>query len=281
MGGLRKENLRMRALFPYLGGKQALSRRLLPLIPPHRIYCEPFGGAASLLFAKPRSPVEVYNDLDGELVNLFLVVRDHPREFRERARFILYSRELYRRWRREFKGGKAPVDPVERAFRFWYCLWATYGADLGSKGWAFSRRGNPRGDRAFRKIEEIEAFSERLKGVYIDHLDFRACFRNWDGPDTFFYVDPPYFGLEPYRVPFSERDHKDLAEILRGARGKWLLTINDHPFIWNLYKGFMAAKATTKIYVEKIMGRSRQPFPHLIIINYEPPAAKGWGWKKL
>jgi DNA adenine methylase len=259
------------SFFPYLGGKQALSRRLLPLIPPHRIYCEPFGGAASLLFAKPRSPVEVYNDLDGELVNLFRIVRDRPGEFKERARFFLYSRELYERWKGEFEEGRAPIDPVERAFRFWYCLRAAYGADLGS-GWAFSRKGRPHGKRALQIIGEIEAFSERLKGVYIDHLDFRACFRNWDGPDTFFYVDPPYIAVRPYRIPFSERDHKDLAEILRGARGKWLLTINDCPSARDLYRGFVAMVAKTALGVRKAQpGGSRPRFSHLIIANYDPP----------
>jgi len=222
----------------------------------------------------------VYNDIDGELVNLFQVVRDRPREFQERARFLLYSRELYELWRREFEERKAPADPVERAFRLWYCLRAAFGADLGS-GWGFSRKGRPHGARALRTIQEVETFSARLAGVYIDHLDFRVCIKNWDGPDTFFYADPPYFGLRPYRIPFSEQDHGDLARILRGMRGKWLLTINDHPFIRDLYKGYMAVKSITRLQIRKIIGGSRPPLPPLIIINYEPPEAKGWRWRKL
>ena len=72
--------------FPYIGGKYNLLKTLAPLIPPHEIYVEVFGGAANLLLNKPPSPVEVYNDVDGEIVNLFLVVRDSPKDFVERSK---------------------------------------------------------------------------------------------------------------------------------------------------------------------------------------------------
>jgi len=84
--------------FPLIGGKFNLLKALQPLVPPHHIYVEVFGGAANMLLNKPPSPVEVYNDIDSDLVNLFLVIRDRRKEFVERFKLILYSRGLYKKW---------------------------------------------------------------------------------------------------------------------------------------------------------------------------------------
>ncbi|NIV68353.1 hypothetical protein GWN43_05875, partial [Candidatus Bathyarchaeota archaeon] len=102
---------------PFLGGKYFLASRLLPLFPEHRIYVEVFGGSAVLLFRKDRadSEIEVYNDLDGELVNLFTVVRDQYPAFQKRLRWLLYSREWKETWVHT-----QSEDPVERAVRTWY-----------------------------------------------------------------------------------------------------------------------------------------------------------------
>jgi len=91
-----------------------LLNKLISLIPEHETYVEVFGGAGSLLLNKPPSKVEVFNDIDGDLINLFLVVRDRPKEFVEKFRFLLYSRELNKRWTKEFNF----KDSVERAIRF-------------------------------------------------------------------------------------------------------------------------------------------------------------------
>jgi len=116
--------------FPYIGGKYNLLKALLPLVPRHHIYVEVFGGAANLLFNKPPSPVEVYNDIDSDLVNLFLVVRDRPKDFVERFKLVLYSRGLYKKWFNE----PLPEDLVERAACFYYLVRSLVGTF--SKGWA-------------------------------------------------------------------------------------------------------------------------------------------------
>ena len=125
--------------FPYIGGKFHLLNTLIPLIPPHEVYVEVFGGAANLLFNKPLSKVNVYNDIDGELVNLFLVVRDSPDEFVERFNLILYSRGLYYRWLQEEQEGCWPENPVERAARFYFIMRSSF-SGLYSKGWSFKKR---------------------------------------------------------------------------------------------------------------------------------------------
>lgn len=148
-------------------------------------------------------------------------------------------------------------------------------------GWAFRRDGGPHGATILRALREIGAIHERLKGVYIDNLDFRVCIRNWDGPETFFYCDPPYIGVTPYRLPFSDEDHEDLAGLLRAVRGKWLLTINDHPKACALYRGYRAARVEKPLSLMKVAGERRPKLRHLVVVNYDPPEDGKWRWRTL
>ena len=220
--------------FPLIGGKFNLLKALQPLAPPHHIYVEVFGGAANLLLNKPPSPVEVYNDIDSDLVNLFLVIRDRRKEFVERFKLVLYSRGLYKRWFDE----PMPEDAVERAVRFYYIMRCSFGGNYGAS-WAFKRKAHKHAPDIFwSSIGKIEEIAYRLKSAYIDALDFRICFRNWDTPETFFFCDPPYYGLDYYRHNFSEQDHRDLRGVLEKTEGRWLLTYGDHPEVRRLYEDF-------------------------------------------
>ncbi|MEM3677942.1 MAG: DNA adenine methylase [Candidatus Bathyarchaeia archaeon] len=257
--------------FPWLGGKHYLLSRLLALIPPHRVYVEVFGGAASLLLNKPPSEIEVYNDIDGELVNLFLAVRDHPEKFRERCETLPYSRQLYQRFLREFKEGKAPEDPVERAVRFYYLIRGSMFARFGG-GWAYRRHGGSHAGTWRNSILILDRIAERLKKVYIEHSDFRRCIAAWDSSDAFFYLDPPYYATAGYRHAFAEEDHEELCDILAGVRGKWMLTYNDHPWIRRRYEGYAMIPVEAQLAAHKVdYGGRRRRLRHLVILNYWPP----------
>ncbi|MEM2122914.1 MAG: DNA adenine methylase [Candidatus Bathyarchaeia archaeon] len=259
----------MLCVFPYLGGKQYLVKKLLTLIPPHRIYCEPFGGAASLLLNKEPSQLEVYNDLDGELVNLFMVIRDRPFEFLSRLEALLYSREIFRIWAREFREGDAPRDPMERATRFYYVLKSSFAGRSTHVGWAYTKK--ERKPYFLLDRGSLLYIHDRLRRVYIDHLNYEECIRRWDSPETFFYLDPPYQGASGYPIDFRDEDHRRLAGILRGVEGKWLLTINDTSFIRGLYmgRGYKIEKAETTMASKKIKGGERPRLIHLLIRNYD------------
>lgn len=233
-----------------------------------------FGGAAALLLNKPPSPIDVYNDLDSELVNLFEVIHDDADGFLKRADFLLYSRELYQRWGQDLEQGTMPEDRVERAVRFWYVIRSAFGAHP-SKGWAF-QRARPRNSAAVvqNALTHIRAIHDRLKTVEIDHLDFRQCIKNRDAPTTFLFCDPPYLDTEEYRVgTFTLDDHRDLAEILRNAKSKWLLTIGDHHEVRRLYRGFHLQRVKTHVMISKVIGGKRPTLKQLLIRNYEPPKA--------
>jgi len=263
------------SLIPYLGGKLRLVPDLIRLIPKeHRCYVEVFGGSAAVLLNKPPSRVEVFNDLDGLLVNLFMVVRDHPKEFARCVQSLPYSRLLYERWQRQIKNGWLPGDQVEQAARFYYMLRSSFFSHV-EKGWRFATK-TDEASRLYNTIGEVETIARRLQHVYLDHLDFRRCIRNWDRPDTFFFLDPPYFGAVPYRKgvkAFTAQDHEDLASRLGAVKGKWLLTYNDHSRIRELYASYGFKTVSTKLNTDKVPpGQKRRSFPQLIIMNYHPRA---------
>lgn len=249
--------------FPCIGGKFNFLKSLIPLIPPHKIYVEVFGGAGNLLLNKPPSEVEIFNDADGELVNLFLVVRDKPNKFLKAFKLILYSREIYRRWAKE----PLPKDSIKRATRFYYRLKSSFNG-LDGGGWSFNLKRN-KAKAFFNSLKQIHLISERLKNVQIDCLDFRECIKRYDRPETFFYLDPPYYPLQYYRVKFSEKDHIDLRKILDRTRGKWLLTYNDHPKIRKIYSKFHLMEVEMpKTSPLKKEGEKRDTYKNLIITNY-------------
>lgn len=215
-------------LVKYMGGDSFLLPYLAKMIPPHECYVEVFGGGAPLLLNKPPSRVEVYNDLDGLLVNLFKVVRERYDEFMEKARWLLYSRQLYYEYLHALASNKIS-DPVERAVAFWYVLSASYAGAAGiGSGFGTSTKHNE-ARAMWARLGKLELIHKRLRNVVIEQLDFREVLKKYDGDRTFFYLDPPhlYIATEKkdamYRLGFTEKDYMDLLGLLEKARGKWLL----------------------------------------------------------
>lgn len=262
--------LPMGRFFRYLGGKTFLMPKLLPLIPPHTIYVEVFGGSAEFLFSKPPATIEVYNDVDGELVNLFEVVRTRFLEFKEHLKFLVYSRELKKRWE-----GSAPLDPVERAVRAWYIYMSAFQGQKNS-GWAYARTVNHA--KAFRrKIESLHKIYDRIKDCYIEHNDFRACFSSWDTPNTFFFLDPPYRKVHQANgIALTDEDYEDLATCCSSMQGKFLLTVGVDSFI---RKVFAPGKFITNVErcmrsskpVTRTLKGKRGTYQNLVIRNYRKP----------
>ena len=209
MLGVNHRPLKKLSFVTYFGGKQRLIKTILPLIPKHSRYVEVFGGSAAILLNKPRSPVEVFNDIDAELINLFMTVRDHPKQFGRYVQSLPYSRELYERWQRRIKDERLHGTQLEQAARFYYLLRSSFFGHV-EKGWRFATK-TDEASRLYNCVGEVETIARRLQHVYIDHLDFRRCIRNWDRLDTFFFLDPPYFGAVPYRKgikAFAAHDHE-------------------------------------------------------------------------
>lgn len=207
---------------------------LLGFFPPHRTYVEPFGGGASVLLRKPRSYAEVYNDLDGEVVNLFRVLRapDASAQLREAVTLTPFARAEF------VLSYEAHADPVEQARRTLFRSHAGFGSGAAS-GHQTGFRNNvtrsgttPAAD--WRALSDVlEAVADRLSGVVIEHRPAAQVCATFDGPDTLLYVDPPYprhtrtqrghyQGI--YRHEMTDDGHRALAAILHDVRGMVVLS---------------------------------------------------------
>jgi DNA adenine methylase len=217
-------------IFPYPQGKYHLVKRLLELIPPHDIYVEVFGGAATLLFTKSPSKLEVYNDINSELVNFFRVLRDDEKwqKLQEKLLLTPYSRE-------EFKLALQPaeeLDEIERARRFFVRIQMSFGGKGETFGYTRIAQKN-KTLTYFNKIANFEFFHNRIRSVIIENLDFEDVFKRYDTPNTFFFCDPPYIdhGIKSkiLNLEMSLEDHKRLVHTILQAKGKVLLLGYPHP----------------------------------------------------
>lgn len=221
----------MRSPIQWFGGKGLMTAKLLPLIPPHRIYVEPFGGGASLIFAKPPSAVEIYNDLDSGLVNLFRVLRD-PKKFRRLRRLAELtpcSREEYDNLRRRWDS--LPTD-VERAWAFFVVARQSFSGIFGHS-WSYTFASSRGGMSAcaftyLGSINRLPDIRARLMRVQIEHQDFTRIIAKFDSPETFFYCDPPY-PLDTrrdggYRHELNADQHKELIRRLLRIQGQAMLS---------------------------------------------------------
>jgi len=257
---------------PYVGGKAALAPKLVSLLPAHHTYVEVFAGVAHVLFRKDRSRVEVYNDNDARLANLFHVLRDHFDDFAARLRWTLYARSVHGAWRRIGPTG----DPIEDALRTFYLLQSSMCGDQTSS-WAYSKLRKSAATYEGSKAA-IAAVAERFQGVAIDQRDFRVVLSKWDGPETCFFCDPPYYGEAGSQFwSFSEADHADLAAVLAALEGKAMVTYYDHPEIRRLYKGWHMIEHHRRRRAAGLWGRSGHQVCELIITNYQPPTPTSRG----
>jgi DNA adenine methylase len=224
-----------RPVLRYHGGKWRLAPWIISHFPPHRVYVEPFGGAASVLLRKQRSCAEVYNDLDGEIVNLFRVLRDPLTAMRLRELVTLTPFA-----RREFKDAYTPTtDPVERARRCIIRAFMGFGSASQYDGHATGFRANsnrsgttPAHDWA-NWPGKIATFTERLGAVIIEERPAGAVIGQHDRADCLHYVDPPYVertrgslrGVrQKYRHEMTDDDHRRLAEVLHDVSGMVVLS---------------------------------------------------------
>ncbi len=222
---------RLRSPIPWTGGKRPALKDILPHIPIHHTYVEVFGGSAQVLFAKPPSPVEVYNDTHSGVVNFFRVLRN-PEQFREFLRLVSltpFSREEY-----EFckKTWHDCTDSVERAYRWFVVARQSYHGRFG-KAFSYSIRHSVRGmaknvSAYLSSIDLLPEVHERIMRVIIEHDDFRRIIPRYDTPETFFYCDPPYvpgtYSGRLYQYEMTIEDHQDLVKILLNIKGMALLS---------------------------------------------------------
>lgn len=216
-----------RPILRYHGGKFRLAQWIISFFPTHRIYVEPFGGAGSVLLQKNRSYMDVYNDLDNELVNLFMVARDRGDE-------LVTALELTPFSRFEFNLSYEKADcPIERARRLVVRCFMGHGSNSHNRKTGFRRHSRLSGTSPCHDWKNYPAalreIIERLQGVVIENRDAFDLIKDQDDKETLFYMDPPYVlstrdpGTD-YKHELTDEDHFEFAELLHSLKGMVILS---------------------------------------------------------
>ena len=209
-------------VFAWQGGKRWLVKELLPLIPTHKTYVELFCGGGALLCAKPKSPAEVINDKNSELVNLYRIVKYHLDELLRELDWSLNSREEFN----AFKEQRGLTD-IQRAARWFLRMKNGFGGAADHFGRARQGGGAAHSSKAGR-LALLRAFNRRLDAVVIENLDWQECISLYDSKTAVFFCDPPY---TTGKAAYGAWSIDDLArfreEGLDQMKGTWILTIDD------------------------------------------------------
>jgi len=263
------------AVIPYIGGKTFQAPWIVFHFPPgyERIgYLEPFGGSLAVFFWKRPSRVEVLNDKDEDVLNFWMVVQERGEELAREAAKLPYSRKLYERWGKEWwKLGRRPLDPFERALRFFYLMRTNRSGHLAAdKGWRCGIKTNYA--EAYRNAcREIEYAQKRLERVQLECRDFREVIEQYDDEECLMYVDPPYVDMNYYQVKFKREDHEELAELLNRAKAKVIISLYPHPLVDELYpEGRWQRFTRTFDRKAPNLPEDRSEATELLLTNYEP-----------
>lgn len=229
----------VRPVAPYIGGKRALSKRLVAMIDtsPHDLYAEPFVGMGGVFFRRTRRPrKEVINDISADVVNLFRLLQRHYQQLLDVMKWQVCSRAEFERL---VALDSSRLTDLERAVRFLYLQRTSFGGKVRGQNFGVSLTGSARFDLT-KLVPMLEEVHERLCGVDIERLPYAQLIARYDAPGSLFYLDPPYHGCETdYGLGvFSEADFEALATLLETIKGRFILSINDAPAIRSIFGRF-------------------------------------------
>ncbi|RGU91711.1 DNA adenine methylase [Clostridium sp. AF15-17LB] len=249
----------MNSFISWIGGKRLLRKRIIEQFPEsYDRYIEVFGGAGWVLFAEERKgKMEVYNDINGNLVNLFRCVKYHPEALQKELEWSFVSRE-------QLLGCISQNDccgmtDIQKAARFFYTIKNSFGTDLRSFGV------RPRDMQV--TIEYLQQVSRRLNRVVIENADFERLLKTYDRESALFYLDPPYYEAEKYYPDrFQPEDHLRLRDALSQIKGKFILSYNDCTQIREMYAGYSIIEADRQDNL--VTKTNPRRYRELIIKNY-------------
>ena len=251
------------APFCYMGGKSRLRKTIIERLPEHTCYVEVFGGAAWVLFGKEPSKAEGYNDIDGDLVNFFRVIKSCHRAFVQALDWTLISRKIFYDFLAQEPDS---LNEIQRAVRFYYIMKCGFGGKWKSPTFGYSKQG-PASLNIETLYETITEVHKRLRRVYIEEGTFQDVVRRYDGPETVFFCDPPYFEASKYKYHLAEPEYAELEKTLAGIKGKFLLTINDHEVMREMWGKYQVEEVEVPYSISH-RATLRGRFKELIITNF-------------
>ena len=249
---------RTKPILRWQGGKSRMLKELLPLIPKHTCYCEPFAGGLALLLAKERSKVEVVNDLNGNLVALYRNLQFHLPALLNELEWLVTSRDNL------FDFIAQPgLTELQRAARFLFVNRTSFSGGMTSFGVS---KTTSMGFKHQQVGELIGRAHNRLEGVVVENIPFERCFKNYDSAETFFFIDPPY--QDAPTGAYDGWDEKQLTHFRREIsrlKGKWVVTLNDSPLTRELFSDCQFKPVVTRNQAVNRRTPGKATFGELII----------------
>lgn len=241
-------------------------QRLLPLIPEHRSYVEPFCGSARLLFAKPPSEVEVVNDVHGALMNFYRVLRFRPSELACLLEKVCHHSGEFTRM---LKAAQAECE-LERAAATWFTGAFSFGCKGQNFAWPSPTQGAKRNRAIMRSV--FHAASKRMSRVGIDCRDFSEVFSRYDAPDTFFFCDPPYESFKQNgRYCAKEGLFESLVQHAKQAKGKVLISYShSETAVAQATAAGLCIRNIKTVYTLSGYGKQKS-VGEILLANYELP----------
>lgn len=273
---------RRRIVFGWYGGKFSHLDWLLPLLPKCHHYCEPFAGSGAVLINREAAPVETYNDIDGDVVSFFRVLRDRHEELIRAIALTPFSREEYHR---AIYGSTSGISDVERARRFYIKARQTRTglAQTASLGrWANCKDTSRAGmsgvvSRWLGGVDALDEIAQRLIRVQIENRPAVDVIRLYDSPKTLFYCDPPYLhatrgDTKAYGFEMDEGQHREFAEAVNECKGMVAVSGYDHPLMDELFKPGRWFKTQGP---DKTIHSTKGKRSEVLWTNYDPKNQKG------
>ena len=266
--------LRCPVVIPWYGGKFELSKKLVPMLPPHERYFEVFAGGLSMFFRKTKCKWNVVNDLDNDVANLYISVVEKFDELSDYIYWYPRSRELFDKIKKEVKESKKiDIPDPRRAARFFYLVRTAFNKNpYGS----FSK--SPKKDWGTKLIEELQYSRSFFDGVTIENLDFRELLKRYPPRDVdMWYLDPPYVIAgergDYYHHDFNNDDHSELVSFCKeidSANGKFMVSYDDREIIRDIFSDYNVKEVSTK-YSGNLQNRN-MVVNELVITNYSQPS---------
>lgn len=251
----------MESFISWIGGKKYLRKHIMELFPADfERYIEVFGGAGWVLFGSDtgHAKFEVFNDIDGDLINLYRCVKYHAPAVQEELKYIIHSREIFKNFISQMKS--EGLTDIQRAARYYIMIRGSFGANRYSFA---TQNTNISG-----KIDYLSKIQHRLERVIIENIDFEHLINTYDRENALFYLDPPYVGAEKYyKAAFGEKEHIRLTETLKNIKGKFILSYNHDLFILELYKDFNITNVIRKNNLP-VAHEKCEDYKEVIITNY-------------
>lgn len=259
----------MRTPITYYGGKLSLINKILPLIPKHYSYIEPFFGGGALYFAKEKSPSEIINDTNDFVINFYKVLKTNFEELKIKVDSTLYSRATYKVCLVMYKMPHLFND-LQKAWAFWILTSQGFSGIIGS--WSYDKNSSKAKTFNNKKLRFTKDLAKRLETTQIENTDALKVITSRDTNDSFFFIDPPYVGADQgHYSGYTRQDFINLLDTLEKVKGNFFLTTYDSDLLTEYVKrnGWHQIKIEKPLTAYKSKGGKRKRKIEVFTMNYK------------